>query len=892
MNRPTRPEPESGPLARVRDDVDRELQAHLDERVEALVRTGVSAADARAQALREFGDLEDARQYMGAVAERAADVRRRKDYMGELRHDVRYAVRRLWAAPSFTITSLLTLALGIGATTAIFSLVYGVVFRSLPFPVADRLYTVYSANPTAGNQQASVSAVDVDDWRARRRDVAELGGVMYMAGSSGVDLTGRGDPRQLPAAFITPGFFEALGVVPAAGRLPREDEMTRAGDDDVVLLTHRFWQREFAGSSDVLGTSLTISGRPHRVLGVLPESMRYPAPEIDVFVPYSTIPDRGIPRIRPVRTLDVVARAKPGITQAAVQAEMNGIAAQLAQEFPDNRNWTQTTVVPLGETVTGPVRDGLVVLLVTVLLTLLMAAINVAALQVARASGRGRELAVRVALGARKGRLVRQLLTESFVIAAIGCAAGVALSYGILRVILGLAAGQIPRAAEVGIDGTAMLFAVGVSLVSGLIFGVAPALRAIDADPQIALAGSRGSVGAQSHRLRSGLVVAEVAVAVMLVLGGGLMGRSFLALMDTDPGFDPNGLVAVQLTINTDRHEVPSDPSRPGHRGYMQFYQDVIDRVRALPGVESAAAVKHVPFRGNGERNSFGITGRTRPAGEDAPTAAIIHVSGGYFDTIGARLKGGREFTRDDRAGTPLVVMVNEAFERRHFPGENAVGQRLDFGRPAEIIGVVRDIRQVAMSQPSVPTIYISNLQNGRSQMTVVARTAGDPMALVPSIRQAVWTLDSQQAITDVYTFEDSIALTMARPQLLVVLLGGFAVMGLLLGAVGIYGVLAALVSQRRQEIGVRMVLGARPSDVLRLVIRRGLTLTTAGLAIGLAGAWWLTTYLASVLYDVEPTDPATFAVVILILLSAALLASWIPAARAARVDPASAMRD
>jgi predicted permease len=369
------------------------------------------------------------------------------------------------------------------------------------------------------------------------------------------------------------------------------------------------------------------------------------------------------------------------------------------------------------------------------------------------------------------------------------------------------------------------------------------------------------------------------------------MTRSFIALLQTDAGFNPDGLVAVQFTIDADRHDAPPDPARPASRGYVLFYREVLDRVRALPGIESAAAVKHAPFRGNGERNGFTILDRPVPAGEDSPTATVIHVSDGYFSTIGARIVAGREFTAHDDAGAPPVVVVNEAFARHFFPGESVVGRSLRFGRPVEVIGVVNDIRQVSMALPAAPTMYMSNLQNSRVQMTIVARTSGDPMALVPSIRQAIWALDPQQPIADVFTFHDSLDLALARPRLLVVLLGSFGVLGLVLGAVGIYGVLAGLVNQRQREIGMRIVLGACPADVLRMVVGRGLALTAAGVAIGLVGAWLLTGFLRAVLYGVGATDPAAFVGAVVVLGAAALVASWLPAMRATRVDPAVAIR-
>lgn len=874
------------------DDIEAEIQSHLDARTEALLAEGADVNLARAQAVREFGDVDDARTYMRQLGKRTAQSHRRRNYMEELLHDIRYAVRRLIAAPAFTLTGIATLALGIGATTAVFSLVYGVLFRPLPFPEPDQLYAIYSANPSAGSMRGAVSAVDLDDWRTSRQDIKDIGGVWYSAGSSGVDLVGQGDPRRLSAAFFTPGFLEALGVGPAVGRLPREEELVRGGPDDIVLLGHALWVREFDSDPAVIGTSLNLGGISSTVIGVLPASLSYPNDRVDVFVPYSTITDEMIPRLRGVRVLDVVARARRGVSQARVEAEMAATTARLAQQYPDDQHWGAATVVPLVDVMTGDVRDGLLVLFGAVGLVLLMAIVNVAALQVARASTRGRELAVRLALGARKTRLIRQLLTESLVLATFGCVAGVVVAYGLVRGLLVLAAGQLPRTGEVSVDLAAVGFAVAASLVAGVVFGVAPAIRAMRTDPQRALAaGSRGAVGADAHRLRHGLVIAEVAVAMMLVVGAGLMSRSFVKLLQVDPGFRPEGLVAVQLTIDPQRHSA-GDQAQFEFRGYLNFYAEVIDRVRALPGVESAAAVKHAPFRGNGERNQFGVPSHPVPAGEDRPIAAMIHVSDGYFETIGARIMSGREFTRQDRAGAPFVVVVNEALAQRHFPGESAVGQTVTIGQtPVEVIGVVSDIQQVSMDEPVQPTLYLSNFQNGRIQTTIVARTSGDPLALAPAIRQAIWDLDSDQTIADVFTFDSSVGLALAQPRLLMVLLGSFGVVGLLLGALGIYGVLSALVSQREREIGVRMALGARPVDVQGMVVRRGLHLTLTGVAVGLVGAFALSRFLESVLFGVEATDPVTFAGVSLVLTLAALVASWLPAYRAARVDPVEALR-
>jgi len=879
----------------IQRDVRDELRFHFEARVADLIEQGRPPAGARRQAAREFGDVAGARQYMQQLDYRTERRRRRRTYMSDLRHDIRYAFRRLRSSPAFALTAILTLALGIGANTAIFSIVNGVLFQPLAFPDPGRLYAVYSANRTASMFEASVSPVDLDDWRAQRQAIEDLGGFFHAEGSTGIDLSGRGQPRRLETVFVTAGFFETLGVRALDGRLPREDELVRGGRDRVVVLTHAFWQSEFGGSASVPGTTLTLNGEPFEVLGVLPADFTFPTPAADVFVPYSTIPDSGIPRLRQVRVLSVVARARPGATRETVQQEMNTIAARLAQQFPENQAWDTATVVPLKETITGAISRPLLVLLGAVAFVLLIACVNVAALQLARGAGLGREMGVRMALGARRGRLVRQLLTESLVLSAIGCAAGLLVAFFLTSALLSLAGTELPRRTEVSLDGTVLLFSIGIAIATGLLFGLVPALRTASADLQPSLReGGRGAVHATSHRLRAGLVIAEVALAVMLVAGAGLMARSFATLTRVDAGFHPEGLIAVQFTISTARHpSPPAAPTAPPQlRPYVRVYQQMIERVRALPGVVSAAAVKDPPLRGNGERNGFRIPGRVVPPGQDPPTATVIHVSYGYFDTIGARLRG-REFTPHDRPGAPFVVVVNEAFARQFFPGEDALGKRLTMGASVtpEIVGVVNDIRQVAIAEPARPTLYLHNLQNSRVKTTIVARTTGDPLALAGPIREAVWSVDPQQPITAVFTFDESVRRALTRPRLVTVLLLSFGAIGLLLGGVGIYGVLAFLVQQRRQEIGVRLALGARPGDVAAMFIGRGLVLTVIGIAAGLGGAFLLRRSIETVLYGVEPTDPWTFAAVAATLLVTAAAASWLPARRAAKIDPVAALR-
>jgi putative ABC transport system permease protein len=869
---------------------DDEVRFHLAARAAELEAGGQSPQEARAQAAREFGDVDEARRYIASMDQATAMVTQRRRRMIGLGQDLRYAVRRLRRAPAFATAVVLTFALGIGANAAIFSVVNGVLLRPLPLPDPEQLYAVYSANRTANIWHGSVSPVDLDDWRARRRQIADLGGYLFADGSTGVDLTGRGEPRRLSAVFVTPGFLSSLGVRAEAGRLARDEELVRGGHDRVVMLTDGFWGREFGRQPSVIGSTLTLDGEPYEVIGVLPADVQFPTEGADVYVPYSTIPDSGIPRLRVVRVLSVVARARPGVSAAQVAAELSAITAGLAREFSDDEAWGDATVAPLAATVVAPVRDGLWVLVGAVAFVLAMACVNVASLQLARASSQARDLAISAALGAAPFRLARQMVTEGLLLSTVGGVVGLALARGGVSALLALSAGELPRATAVRVDGAVVAFALGAAVLAGLLSSLIPALRATGSRSLGLLReAGRGLTSAEHPRLRAGLVVVEVGVAMVLAIGAGLMGRSFAALIQVDPGFRPDHVVAVLFTIDETRHPAAAD----GSSGEDSYYTQVIDRVRAMPGVVSAAAVRDAPFRGAGERNGFTIPTRPVGPGQDPPTSRVIQISDGYFRTIGARMRAGREFTAQDRAGTPLVVVVNEAFVRAYFPGERVVGQHIQFGpkRPAEIVGLVGDIRQTSLADPVPPTIYLDNLQNTRVKTTLVARTEGDPARMAPALREAIWSVDPAQPIADVFTFESAVSHSLATPRMLVVLLTAFGLLGAGLGLVGVYGLLSSLVARRRAEIGVRMALGATSASVTGLIVRRGAVLGLTGIGAGVAGALALTRFLASVLYGVTPFDLPTFGLMAGALLAATVLASWLPARRAAAVDPVTVLR-
>jgi predicted permease len=676
-------------------------------------------------------------------------------------------------------------------------------------------------------------------------------------------------------------------VAPQLGRVPRDEEMVRGAGDRLVVLSHAFWRREFGGASSVVGRKVTLDGESYEVVGVMPESFRFPSPRVEIFIPYSTIPDDDIPRVRPNRVLGVVARMKPGVTVGQAAAEMSAVVRGLAEQYPDEtRDATQASVAPLHEALVGNVRTGLLVLLGAVGFVLLIAAVNLAGLLLARATARERELAVRVAHGAGRGRVVRQLVTESLGLSALGGLAGLAVAYVGARGLVVLAAGQLPRSEDVGLDAPVVLFTLGVSLLTGLIFGLVPAIRAASPDLQQSLReGARGSTRA-SGGVRDAFVVAEVALAMILVVGAGLMARSFVKLTQVDLGFVPEQRVAVTFSLSDERHPAPGEVQR--------VYQEILDRVRAVPGVVAAGAVRDLPFRGDGEPMEFAPPGVDPGANGELPKATRMFATGGFFAAMGMPLIAGRDLARTDVRGAPYAVVVNQALARRYFGGRNPVGQSLRFRGDTtslQIVGLVGDVRQTRVDELPSPRIYFSVLQIPRSKVNLVARTREEPSVAIKRITDAIRAVDPQQTITASFTLEEAVGDAVARPRLLTVLLGVFGATGLVLGALGIYGVLAYLVGQRAREIGVRLALGAHPRAVLRMVLGRGLRLAGIGVALGLVGALLLTRVMAGVLYGVTATDPLTFAAVALALLAVAAVASWLPALRATRVDPLVAMR-
>ena len=870
--------------SRIADDVDEELAFHLEEMAKRLRDQGWSPADASAEARRRFGDVEYTRAYCRSEDVDREQRRHRMTIADELTQDLRYAVRTLRSSIGFTMIALATLALGIGANTAIFSVVRAVLLEPLPFAVPDRVVRFWHSNPGSQIVEGMFSEPDLIDVKNGNKLAESIGGFFHDAGT-GIDITGNGSPERLSAVLVTPGFFETLRPNPLVGRVFAPDEQIQ-GRDKFVVLGFGLWQRRFGADPSIVGKPITLNGDAYTVVGVMRPEFSYPAPQsVDVWVPLSNFGPDAIGRERPKHFLSAIARLKPGVTPEQFHAQVAAIAARLARTYPDNPGWTTAAVKSIRESIVGAVRRPLLVLSAAVAMVLLITCVNIASLLLARASARERELAVRAALGAGRGRIVRQLLTESLVLALAGGALGAFLGYLAVRLVSTQTALQLPGAGSIAVDGVVLAFTFAVAVLCGLVFGALPAVRAAGPVLEQSLrSGGRGAVGVSGQRLRGMLVVTEVALAVILAAGAGLATKSFSRLVAVSPGFQPSNALVVRMTV----------PSAYG-QGERQrdYYLQVLDAVRRVPGVTAAGSIRDLPTRGNGEAlrpENLGL-----PAARPGEKGQIqLHqISPDFFKAMGIPVRAGREFSAGDKPGAPLVVIINEAAARRFWPGESPVGKTLHVGKTEiGIIGLVGDVRQRGLSEPSEPSIYICALQNMRVGMSIVARTTSDPLRLANAVRNAIWSVDRNQPITELTTLDALLGNAVARPQLLAWLLSVFGFVGLILGVLGLYGLLAFSVAQRQQEIGVRAALGAPPRAVLRLVMGRGITLAAGGIVAGVLAARLLTRQMEGVLFGIAPDDASTFFQVVAVLIATALLASWLPARRALAIDPVTALRN
>jgi len=827
--------------------------------------------------------------------------------MQTLWQDLRFGARMLMKAPNITLTAVLTLALGIGATTAIFSVVNATLLRPLPFPQPDRLALFWGGKPRANMPQAPLSLPNFNDVRAQCQSCESLSA--WTIGHS--NLTQSAEPERVQYAIVTADFFATLGVQPLLGRAFRAEE-DNPGHAPAALISHSLWRRRFGADPNLAGKAIMLDGQPREVCGVLPAGFRFAnfPKETDVWLPFGLDPFKDRKYARGTNALGAVARLKRGVTLQQIQTELDAISRRLEQAEPHFNTGWRLQAVALHEQASGKLRRGLFVLLGAVAFLLLIACVNVANLQLARATTRRREIAIRVALGAGRSRIVRQLLVESLLLAGLGGMVGVLLAWwGVDLFALipynapNLFTPYTVSAEQIGIDGRVLGAACLVSLLAGALFGLAPAWQmgqAAKTNLQTALKEGGAQAAQTAGRGRGLLVVTEVALALVLLIGAGLMIRSFARLQRVDPGFDPQNALTCDLNLPESKYQRPQA---------AQFYERLLERVAALPGVSAAGAVEYLPLSGMDSNTGFLIEGRPRPAPGERIFAHNRVVTPDYFRALGMRLRQGRGFTAADNDKAPRVAIINETLQRRYWPGENPIGKRaaLDFEAMRfypdrapdfdlalglrEIVGVVADVKHTGLAGETAPEFYAPLAQRPARNMTLVVRTAADPAGLLGLVRREAHALDKDQPVANASTMSEWLAASVAQPRFNFLLLTVFAAVALALAGLGIYGVVAWTVAQRTQEIGIRMALGARAEDVFRLMVGQGMKPALLGVALGLSGAAALTRLMKTMLFEMSATDPLTFVVVAALLAFVALLACWIPARRATKVDPAVALR-
>jgi len=869
----------------VRGEVDDELAFHLDMRTRDLVAAGMAPAAAREEAERQFGELRRIRDACVTIDERRQRRTHRTEVMTDMLQDLRLAARTLRRSPGFTATAVACIALGIGVTTTIFSAVNAILLRPLPYPRADELVAVYAQNPDRGIYGANVSWPDYASWRDESRALAALG--MWTWTSLAVG-GGAGEVERVEGSEVTANLFPLLGVRPVLGRAFSAGDQT-PGRDRVALLSYGLWQRRFGGDRGVVGRSVQVDGLPYTVVGVMPPRFNFPQ-RGQLWVPFTV--DQNAQERANRMYAGAIGRLKPGVTVEQARADLAAVSARLQREYPgDNFGWA-AEVIPLRDDLVGDLRRPLLVFLGAVAFVLLIACANVANLMLARGATRQREVAIRVAIGAGRGRLVRQIMTESVLIAALGGALGVLLArYGVRLIALAFP-DDVPFYISLHVDGATLLFAALTAGLTGVLFGVLPALRSTRLDVAASLrdgARDAGSSVARS-RVRSALVVAEIALSLVLMAGAALLLRSYQALQGTDLGFEERGILSVRISLPLAKY--------PARATRAEFYDRLFERVRAMPGVQVVGSAQGIPFSGWNVQAELSVEGRPAPAAGQELDAHYQWITPDFFKAIGVPLERGRGFTAADRDSTSPVAIVNETLARRVFGGEDPIGRRMRIGGAgssdpwATIVGVARDYRHYRLSEPMGPAIYFPYAAVPLLQQTLAIRTSlADPLALAPAVRAAIRELDPDVPAYEVQTFEQAVSRSLWRQRLQGQVLGTFALLALALAAVGLYGVVAYAVAQRTRELGVRMALGATRRDVVSLVLGQGARLTLAGVAIGAVASLALTRLLASLLYGVRATDPATLAGVSAVLAGVALAATYVPARRAARVDPLVAMR-
>lgn len=872
----------------VEQEIADELSFHLEMRTRELMARGLEPATARTQAERRFGDLQRVAAECADLGHHMERTMRRTQYFDELRRDGRFALRQLRKTPAFTVVAVLTLALGIGATSAVFSLVHGILLKPLPFPESGRLVQVMQAWPEIGLDQWTLSQTNAAVYRERQHSFTALGAYTIRTATLGGP-----QPTQLNVTYATAGFFEALGIAPLLGRafLPAEDA---PHENHVIILSDALWQQRFGSDPGIVGRTVTIDGFPTQIIGVMPPGFSLSVQRSDGVMPL------GLDRNQPWGWfLQGVARLRPGVSSAAAQRELTDIMWGAIRENPVfvGRNQVPQTsqhlhaiVTPLRDALIGNAARPLLVLQAAVGLFLLIAVANVATLLLGRGTSRARELALRVALGASQGRVTRQLLTETLVLALAGAIAGLGLAVAAVHALPHLPIAQLPRAQDVRVDGTVLAFTLLLSVLVSLVFGLAPAFHAQRQGRISTLSGGpRGSVRGSNRRVHGALVVTQLALSVMLLIGAGLVLRSMHRLVALDLGFRPDGITVVNLPLPLERYgsSVPDAGKR-----INVFVVSLLDRVSHLPGVRGAAVAWGPPFWGSG-MNGYRVEGHEVVAGAEGQTVTNA-VSPGYFATMQIPLLTGRDFSLSDRVSSAPVAIVDHALAQRFWPEGSAVGHRIQMTGDTTwrtIVGVVGAIRDNTPSAPPMPHTYFPYSQQPGRFVNLEIRTSADPAPVIRSVRQAAAAVEPEVPLDIIQPLGETIRSTMADRRLIELLLGGFALLALLLAAVGIYGVMGLLVADRTREFGIRLAVGAEPASLLRLVLAHGLRLAATGGVLGVAGAFAVTGWIRGLLFEVSPRDPLVFTFLPVGMVAVAVASCYAPSRRAARSDPLAVMR-
>ncbi len=798
----------------------------------------------------------------------------------EMIQDLRYGMRMLLKNPGFTMIAVITLALGIGANTAIFSIVNAVLLRPLAFKEPDRIVHIWERELKRGADRYPLSPPNFIDYRDQSRVFAQIGAYS----PQNINLTGVAEPERLDGVRASAGIFAALGANPLLGRAYRPEE-EQPGQNRVVMLSQGFWQRRFGSDQTIIGKSLTLDGEPHTVVGVMPAGFQFPSDseQAALWVPMtfsaSELTNRGF------HAYGAVARLKAGTSRARALAELEAIAGRLRQQYPATNGSYGVNLTPVHEQVVGKARPTLLKLFGAVGLVLLIACANVASLLLSRSAARRREIAVRTALGASRGRILRQLITENFALSLLGGAVGLLLAAWSIGLLKRIGTHAIPRLQEIAIDGWVLGFCFSLALLTSLLAGLAAGLQATKVDVNESLKeGARSTVGRGHNRIRRLLVVSEMALSLVLLISAGLISKSLLLLQAVNPGIRPDNVLTMRVSLN----------SKKGLQ-VVNYYQELLQRIGRIAGLESVGAISHLPLSGAVAFFGFTIDGKPSAPGEERSTH-FRAISPDYLRTMGIPLLNGRDFTEQDDERATTVILINETLARRHFHGEDPIGRRLsitfgDTQAMREIVGVVADVKHRGLTNESGSEVYVPYPQLPLVRMNIVARTAGDPLDIVAAVRNEAFAVDRNQPVADIRTMESYLADSIAQPRFNTILLGLFAALALALAIVGIYGVMSYFITQRTHEIGIRLALGARSGDVLRIVVRQGMTLTMSGLLIGLTLAFAATRLLTNLLYGVGPTDPLTFIVISSLFALVALLACYLPGRRAAKVDPIEALR-